>query len=289
VRQVGPDRPLLPSTRPCSLCTSVCMGPLSQDSCPPSTAKSQQLCGVRTPVTMRPACLGSFRRAALLLIPVLWKGVDSCGGFSIGGGESSLGGSERWDAVASLCLLPDGGRAGVDGSGSRPPRPQVGAMVSRLQEYGIDKRRTDLVHGILRYCGSDKRLADVFSNKNFYARATSIARGLKGVENVYTQHVPILNATVEAAVKGKLPVQDYPEISDPSSTGLQPQKAPREVIVFVIGGTTYEESRFVAQMNSAAKKGDSSNGSARVLLGGTAVCNGKSFLSDFEAILAAEH
>jgi len=166
---------------------------------------------------------------------------------------------------------------------------QVGAMVSRLQEYGIDKRRTDLVHGILRYCGSDKRLADVFSNKNFYARATSIARGLKGVENVYTQHVPILNATVEAAVKGKLPVQDYPEISDPSSTGLQPQKAPREVIVFVIGGTTYEESRFVAQMNSAAKKGDSSNGSARVLLGGTAVCNGKSFLSDFEAILAAEH
>jgi hypothetical protein len=33
---------------------------------------------------------------------------------------------------------------------------QLGAMVTKLQEYGMSKSRVSLVHGLLRFCGSDK-------------------------------------------------------------------------------------------------------------------------------------
>lgn len=35
-------------------------------------------------------------------------------------------------------------------------------------------------------------------------------KSIKGVENVYTQHSPLLAATLEAAVRGRLPPADYP-------------------------------------------------------------------------------
>jgi vacuolar protein sorting-associated protein 45 len=46
---------------------------------------------------------------------------------------------------------------------------------------------------------------------------------------------------------------------------------PREVIVFVVGGTTFEEAKAVADWNER-------NPHMRVLLGGSTVLNAKSFL-----------
>ena len=43
---------------------------------------------------------------------------------------------------------------------------------------------------------------------------------------------------------------------------------PQEVVIFIVGGTTYEESRSVAQQNA-------SNLGIRFILGGTAVLNSK--------------
>mmetsp|Transcript_4745 Transcript_4745/g.13162 ORF Transcript_4745/g.13162 Transcript_4745/m.13162 type:complete len:582 (-) Transcript_4745:177-1922(-) len=164
---------------------------------------------------------------------------------------------------------------------------QLGALVTKLQEYGIDKRRIGLVHGLLRYCGADKRKADLFGNRNLYARATTLARGLKGVDNVYTQHSPILNSTLEAAAKGRLSLQEYPPAGESASQAAQ-QKAPREVIAFILGGTTYEEARFVAQMNAATRKGEPTYGGVRFLLGGTSVVNSSAFMADLQALLEAE-
>ncbi|KAA3457137.1 vacuolar protein sorting-associated protein 45-like protein isoform X1 [Gossypium australe] len=50
---------------------------------------------------------------------------------------------------------------------------------------------------------------------------------------------------------------------------------PQEVVIFIVGGTTYEESRSVAQLNA-------SNSGIRFILGGTAVLNSKRFLKDLE-------
>jgi len=46
---------------------------------------------------------------------------------------------------------------------------------------------------------------------------------------------------------------------------------PQDVIIFVIGGTTYEEARAVALLNQEPTSG--STGGARLLLGGTCVHN----------------
>mmetsp|Transcript_24081 Transcript_24081/g.42879 ORF Transcript_24081/g.42879 Transcript_24081/m.42879 type:complete len:381 (-) Transcript_24081:157-1299(-) len=167
---------------------------------------------------------------------------------------------------------------------------QLGAMVTKLQEYGMSKSRVSLVHGLLRFCGSDKRVGDLFSNKNLYARAQTLARGLKGVENVYTQHTPLLTSTLESAAKGRLSAQDYPTIGASSGQQQTPAKPPREVILFILGGTTYEEARFVAQMNNPppSQRGDSSMAGVRFILGGTSVCSSHSFLADFQALLDGE-
>lgn len=47
-----------------------------------------------------------------------------------------------------------------------------------------------------------------------------------------------------------------------------PVYRPQEVVIFIIGGTTYEESRSVAQLNA-------SNSGIRFIIGGTAVLNSK--------------
>ncbi|KAF3663695.1 hypothetical protein FXO37_11846 [Capsicum annuum] len=50
---------------------------------------------------------------------------------------------------------------------------------------------------------------------------------------------------------------------------------PQEVVIFIVGGTTYEESRSVALQNST-------NSGIRFILGGSALLNSKRFLKDLE-------
>ena len=48
----------------------------------------------------------------------------------------------------------------------------------------------------------------------------------QGVENVYTQHTPLLVHTLEALVKGRLRDADYPFV-DKAHNGTQPPKVPK--------------------------------------------------------------
>jgi vacuolar protein sorting-associated protein 45 len=60
------------------------------------------------------------------------------------------------------------------------------------------------------------------------------------------------------------------------------QRAPSEAIVFVVGGSTYEEAKAVAEWNS---RGPQSG--MRVLLGGSEVLNSDAFLAALGAAAAA--
>ena len=42
---------------------------------------------------------------------------------------------------------------------------------------------------------------------------------MQGVQNVYTQHTPLLMQTLEALAKGKLPEADYPHIANAPGPG----------------------------------------------------------------------
>ncbi|GFZ09906.1 vacuolar protein sorting 45 [Actinidia rufa] len=126
----------------------------------------------------------------------------------------------------------------------------------------FNKLASQLVQFLLKQAGVDKRTGDLYGNRDLLNIARNMARGLKGVENVYTQHQPLLYQTMESIVKGRLRDVDCPFIGNHFSAG-------QDVIIFIVGGTTYEESRSVALQNAT-------NSGIRFILGGSALLNSKS-------------
>ncbi|KMS95751.1 hypothetical protein BVRB_005240 [Beta vulgaris subsp. vulgaris] len=132
------------------------------------------------------------------------------------------------------------------------------------------KYKPGLVQFLLKQAGVDKRTGDLYGNRDLMNIALNMARGLKGIENVYTQHQPLLFQTMENISKGRLRDIDYPYVGN----HFQPGR-PQDVVIFIVGGTTYEESRAVALYNST-------NSGIRFILGGTTLLNSKRFLKDLE-------
>ena len=112
---------------------------------------------------------------------------------------------------------------------------------------------------------------DLFESASIFSGARDRIRGLKGVENVYTQHSPRLEATLQNLIKGRLRELQYPFVEGGGHTKDKPQ----DIIVFMIGGTTYEEAKMVAQINASSP-------GVRVVLGGTTVHNSTTFIEEVE-------
>ncbi|KAM4130667.1 hypothetical protein ACJW30_01G118400 [Castanea mollissima] len=138
-------------------------------------------------------------------------------------------------------------------------------LASRSAKY-----KPGLVQFVLKQAGVDKRTGDLFGNRDLLNIARNMARGLKVVENVYTQHQRLLFQTMESISKGRLRDVDCPYVGNHFQQGR-----PQEVVIFIVGGTTYEESHSVALQNA-------SNSGIRFILGGSVVLNSKRFLKDLE-------
>lgn len=95
-------------------------------------------------------------------------------------------------------------------------------------------------------------------------------QGLSGVENVYTQHTPLIIETLDKLTRGTLRDEVYPYLGNP-----QTSKRPQEVIVFIVGGVTYEESLAVHNYNK-------DNPNCKVLIGGTCIHNTTTYLQEIE-------
>ena len=272
----------------------------------------------------------------------------ACGGGGVGGvaaaavagaggagGGGATGGTglvaAHFDAVARL--LPDPRPSPQDKlrllclfalRHERDGRPQIDELMRRAAAVaGLSPRALSAVPALLRAGGGGgggaaaasaaarPRVGDLFGDRSTLSRLASLARAsLRGVDNVYTRHTPLLVQTVEAALKGKLSQQDYPFVgggNDGGNSGgngfsvspgaaptaaqqQQQQHLPRLVVVFVVGGTTFEEAAAVAEINAAAARGEGPAGAtgARVLLGGTGVLNSSAFLRTIEALAASE-
>ena len=73
----------------------------------------------------------------------------------------------------------------------------VPRLRAQLREKAGDdrekRRRVALVDDIIKYAGSKQRSGDLYGNtKSFLARATQLVSGIRGIENIYTQHKPLL-------------------------------------------------------------------------------------------------
>ncbi|KAL5004132.1 hypothetical protein ScPMuIL_017588 [Solemya velum] len=144
----------------------------------------------------------------------------------------------------------------------------VSGLVEALRKRGVSDKHRSMVHAVLEYGGKKTRGTDLFRDGDPVAITKRFLKGLKGVENVYTQHQPLLNTVLDQLLKGKLKESAYPYLGT-----SQLRDRPQDIVVFMIGGTTYEESFAVHHINR-------SNPGVRVVLGGTTVHNFKSFLEE---------
>jgi len=152
---------------------------------------------------------------------------------------------------------------------------------------GLSRHRINLIPKLLNYTASLQSsqqgsgaggLPDLFQPaQNIFSEARSrFNRGLRGVENVYTQHSPRLEATLQDLIKGRLNMNAYPFVEG----GGQTRDKPQDVVIFIVGGATYEEAKMVAQVNASSP-------GVRVVLGGTGVHNSASFMEEVEEAVDA--
>lgn len=80
---------------------------------------------------------------------------------------------------------------------------------------------------------------------------------------MYTQHQPQLGQILELLLKMRLKEASYPFVE-----GTTSRDRPQDIIVFMVGGATFEEARYISMLNSTTP-------GARIILGGTTVHNSR--------------
>lgn len=163
------------------------------------------------------------------------------------------------------------------------PSNALAVLVDLLVAAGnVPQRRIDLVAKLLTYHSSLLQapsaggISDMFESAGIFSGARDRFKGLKGVENVYTQHSPRVELTLQNLIKGRLRDQQYPFVEGGGSTRDKPQ----DIIVFMIGGATFEEAKTVSQINSSTP-------GVRIVLGGTSIHNSTTFLEEMEDAVAS--
>ncbi|CAB0029737.1 unnamed protein product [Trichogramma brassicae] len=149
----------------------------------------------------------------------------------------------------------------------------IAGLCSLLKNRDVPERFTKLVYSILDYSGISTKQINLFDKEAVAKITKKLFKGLNGVDNIYTQHTPLLNETIEDLIKGKLNPQVFPYLGNAVLT-----RRPQDIIVFIIGGTTYEESLAVHNLNKQ-------NPGIKIILGGTTVHNFSSFCEEIEAAM----
>lgn len=151
-------------------------------------------------------------------------------------------------------------------------------LIDLLEAAGnVPRRQASLVRSVLSYheslhtLQSQSGIGDIFETGGIFSGATGRFKGLKGVENVYTQHTTLLESSLQNLIKGRLKDQQYPFVEGGGSTKDRPQ----DIIVFIVGGATYEEAKMVAGINATTP-------GVRVVLGGTTIHNAATFLEEVD-------
>lgn len=148
---------------------------------------------------------------------------------------------------------------------------EVSGLIEMLKRRNISKDLLSNVVYVLEYAASITRQNDLFNVEEAVKITKRFFKGLSGVDNVYTQHKPLLQEILEEIVKGRLKENLYPCMGlNNINTRCQ------DIIVFIIGGTTYEESLAVHSFNR-------NNPGFNVLLGGTSIHNSESFLEEVKS------
>lgn len=152
----------------------------------------------------------------------------------------------------------------------------LGALKGELERRGTSEHLKQMVSRLVEFGGKRVRGSDLITATDAVAITKQFFKGLKGVENVYTQHQPLLQDTLDQLIKGRLKDSQFPYLG-PSSLRDRPQ----DIIVFIIGGATYEEALAVYNLNRSSP-------GVRIVLGGSHIHNTKSFLDEVMSATGSE-
>jgi vacuolar protein sorting-associated protein 45 len=154
----------------------------------------------------------------------------------------------------------------------------VNMVKQRMIQGGVPSSMVQLVDIMLRYAGAKVRGPGLFgTNGDIVSKMTkSFMTSVQGVSNVYAQHVPVLMDTINLCLKGKLKESTHPYVS--RSNAFAGGAKPHEVIVFMAGGTTFEEGSKIAEFNATNSAG------IKVILAGSTIHNSTSFLEELKRL-----
>jgi vacuolar protein sorting-associated protein 45 len=149
-----------------------------------------------------------------------------------------------------------------------------------MAKGGVPPDMLNLMDVILRYAGTKARGPGLYGESNLMTKMTkSFMTSVQGISNVYSQHVPLLMETIQLVTKGKLRTDTYPFIRESTRGIAQPELVvPEEIIVFMVGGVTYEEATKVSEFNEVNR------GKIQVILSGSTVHNSTSFLEELRSL-----
>lgn len=143
----------------------------------------------------------------------------------------------------------------------------INGLLEVLKKRSVPDDLIQNVVNVLEFGGNHARQSDLFGVENAAKITKRLFKGLSGVENVYTQHKPLLHETLEDLIKNRLKESHFPFLQDQQPT------RPQDIFVFIIGGATYEESLAVHTLNKTYQ-------GIHIVLGGTTVHNARSFLEE---------
>jgi len=137
------------------------------------------------------------------------------------------------------------------------------------EEY---KAYIELINIFLRYFNVDSRKGKLFgdeaADKDLIKKLHMFVKGgIKGIENVYTQHKPLLYTIIDQAIKCKLSLDQFGTVNHIH------KRQPKDIIIYIIGGATYEEALTVNKYNNTIND-------VNIVLGSSIIHNSQSFLND---------
>ncbi|EUD66749.1 hypothetical protein C922_02734 [Plasmodium inui San Antonio 1] len=149
---------------------------------------------------------------------------------------------------------------------------EVEMIKTELTKRNIDKDQVLLIDALLMYASEEARNNQLFKEQTFLDFAkTTITRTIKGTSNVFTLHKSYIYYLIEDLMKSKLDNHTY---TTTNLLNIEPNVNKRvySMIVFFIGGATYEEYRDLQYLSKRYN--------IPFLLGATQLHNSQSFLAD---------
>eukprot|EP00039_Didymoeca_costata_P005381 m.81163 g.81163 ORF g.81163 m.81163 type:complete len:552 (+) comp12795_c0_seq3:281-1936(+) len=147
----------------------------------------------------------------------------------------------------------------------------LGILTNALSKALVSSENIEVLKLLLLYCGkgASGRKSDCFN-----AASTSLFKRQAELDAGIT-HTPLLAQTLDNIAKGKIDDSKY-KVVKTEEKQAKATGPPRNIILFMVGGTTYEESSIVDKFN------EENRGSVKAILGSTYVHNMASFLKEIK-------